>query len=134
MQIFKQLFEVQDTNHKIIGLTKQLQSLYIYNLFEKKRTSILLVTSTLFEANQMYQMLMNFTNSVFLFPMDEFLTSEALAISPEFMVTRLETLNRLMDNKLQIVVTNMMGYLRFLPTKEQYKNSYVSLEKGVRPC
>ena len=134
MQIFKQLFEVQDTNHKIIGLTKQLQSLYIYNLFEKKRTSILLVTSTLFEANQMYQMLMNFTNSVFLFPMDEFLTREALAISPEFMVTRLETLNRLMDNKLQIVVTNMMGYLRFLPTKEQYKNSYVSLEKGVRPC
>ncbi len=130
MQIFKQLFEVQDTNHKIIGLTKQLQSLYIYNLFEKKRTSILLVTSTLFEANQMYQMLMNFTNSVFLFPMDEFLTSEALAISPEFMVTRLETLSRLMDNKPQIVVTNMMGYLRFLPTKEQYKNSYVSLEKG----
>lgn len=130
MKIFKQLFDVHGSEYKIMGLTKQLQAIYIYNLFVKEKKSILLVTSSLFEANQMYQMLMNFTNEVSLFPMDEFLTSEALATSPEFTVTRLETLNRIIENSPQIVVTNIMGFLRFLPQKGQYKNSYVVLEKG----
>ncbi len=130
MKIFKKLFQVEEVEHKVTGLTKQLQAVYIYNVFEKRKKSILLVTSSLFEANQLYQMLTNFTSSVSLFPMDEFLTSEALATSPEFMVTRLETLNRLMDNTPQIVVTNLMGYLRFLPKKEQYQDSYIHLEKG----
>ena len=62
--------------------------------------------------------------------MDDFLTSEALAISPDLLSIRLNTLDNLCKNKQSIVVTNMMGLLRYLPTKEAWKNNYISLKKG----
>ena len=45
--------------------------------------------------------------------MDDFLTSVAIAVSPEFKVKRLETLNKIKNNK-SIVITNLTGYLRYL--------------------
>ena len=59
--------------------------------------------------------------------MDDFLTSVAIAVSPELKVNRLETLNSLLENKKSIVITNLMGYLRFLPTKDFYKNSFITV-------
>ena len=54
------------------------------------------------------------------------MTSELLAISPDFKMTRLETLNNI-DDKC-IVVTNLMGYLRFLPPKDVFKKSFIKLK------
>ena len=45
--------------------------------------------------------------------MDDFLTSEALAISPDLMINRLETINKVLENDNNIVITNLTGYLRF---------------------
>ena len=72
----------------IMGLTPELRGFYAYNEFINNDKSILYVTSTIYEANQMYQILLNYTNDVLFFPMDDFLTSEALAISPEFLSIR----------------------------------------------
>ena len=75
--------------------------------------------NTLYEATNMYQILLHYTNDVLLFPMDDFLTSEALAMSPELMVTRLETIQSIIRNE-KIIVTNLMGYLRFYHLKIIY--------------
>ena len=72
----------------ISGLTAELKAIYTYKLF-KKYNSIIVVTNSLYEANITYQRLINYTKDILFFPMDDFLTSEALAISPEFKVTRL---------------------------------------------
>ena len=58
------------------------------------------------------------------------MTSEALAISPDLMITRLETIHSLMDNQPSIVITNLMGYLRYLPSKKTYLESIISLKVG----
>ncbi len=113
----------------ISGLTKELKVQYTVNLLEKKKTSILFVCATLYEANLYFQKFLNYTSSVYLFPMDDFLTSEALAISPELKITRLETLKK-MTEETAIIVTNLMGYLRFLPPKEIYLDSYITLKTG----
>ena len=42
--------------------------------------------------------------------------------------TRLEALNDSKKNK--IIVTNLMGYLRFLPPKEVFLSKYVNLKIG----
>ena len=111
----------------ICGLHDEIEALYLYNFFNKKNKSILVVTSSLYEANNLYQNLSNYTNKVNLFPMDDFLTSEALAISPELKIKRLETLNKILTGDNVIVVTNLMGYLRFLPETKVYDNKKIKL-------
>ena len=127
MDLFKEIIEPSDSSY-INGLVPELRALYVYNLYKEKKENIIVVASSLFEANKLYTLISDFTNDVLFFPMDDFLTSEALAVSPELKIKRLETLNELISNSRKIVVTNLMGYLRFLPTKKDYENSILKLE------
>ncbi len=115
--------------NSISGLTPELKGLFLYKKFKKENRSIICVTSSIYEANRLYQILLNYTDKVSFFPMDDFLTSEALAISPEFKFTRLDTLNKILGQK-EIVITNLMGFLRFLPNPKDYKNSFCKLNKN----
>ena len=125
--MFENLFKgINEKN--IIGLNDELKSIYVWDLY--KKNSILFVVNTLYEATNFYQMLQNYTDKVLFFPMDDFLTSEALAISPELKTTRIETLKELERDSNQIVVTNLMGYLRYLPTKEVFKSKSLLLKKN----
>ena len=127
MGLFKEIISLSDNNY-INGLVPELRALYVYNLFEQKKENIIVVASSLFEANKMYTLISDFTSDVLFFPMDDFLTSEALAVSPELKIKRLETLNELISSNKKIVVTNLMGYLRFLPKKKDYEDSILKLE------
>ncbi len=111
----------------ISGLTPELKGLFLFKKFQKENKSIICITSSLYEANKLYQILNNYTSNVSFFPMDDFLTSEALAISPEFKLSRLDTLNKILESK-QIVITNLMGFLRFLPNPKTYKNSFLTID------
>ena len=127
MGLFKDIINLSDARY-INGLVIELRALYIYKLFKEKNENIVVVASSLFEANKIFSHILDFTNDVLFFPMDDFLTSEALAVSPELKINRLETLNELVSTPKKIVVTNLMGYLRFLPKKENYQNAIISLE------
>ncbi len=126
--MFNHLFNTKDfDNEEILGLTDETKALYLSNYFKEKKQSMVVVTSSLFEANKLYQSLLNYTDHVYFFPMDDFLTSEALAISPELKIERLETLNALLKEENSIVVTNLMGYLRYLPTQKIYQDHMLHL-------
>lgn len=127
MSIFNKLFNNYDAQ-EIGGLTDELKCIYINNCYQNNY--ILVVCNSLYEANKFYQTLKNYNNDVYFFPMDDFMTSEVLAISPDFKMTRLETLDSIVKNEKGIVVTNLMGYLRFLPTKNNFINSYIKLKVG----
>ena len=88
------------------------------------------MTNSLFEAGKIYHALENYTSDVLFFPMDDFLTSEALAISPDLMIKRLETINNILNKENVIVIVNLMGYLRYLPLKETYLDSILDLKVG----
>ena len=127
MDIFKKLFNNYN-GKEVGGLTDELKCIYISNSYHDNL--ILVVCNSLYEANKFYQTLKNYVNEVYFFPMDDFMTSEVLAISPDFKMTRLETLDTIVKKNKGIVVTNLMGYLRFLPTKDNFINSYVKLKVG----
>ncbi|MDD3340708.1 MAG: transcription-repair coupling factor [Bacilli bacterium] len=110
----------------LVGLTQELKAIRMIEEFENK--SVLFVANSLYEANEFYKTLSQYTEDVLFFPMDDFLTSEALAISPEFKYKRLETLNTLLLNTHKIVVTNLMGYLRFLPQKTMFHEKQIHLK------
>ena len=97
----------------ITGLTRELNVFYVLKLFEREDRNVLVLANTLYEANMFYESLKTYTEDVCLFPMDDFLTSVAVAISPDLKIKRLETLERIRLGNKCIVVTNLMGYLRF---------------------
>ena len=115
----------------LINMTDEFFCAYINSLFKSKK-SILVVVDSLFEANRLYNSLSNYNENTLLFPMDDFLTSEALAISPDLMIKRLETINSIINNENSIVITNLMGYLRFLPSKDVYLDNILKFEVGNR--
>lgn len=69
--------------------------------------------NSLYEANKIYSSLNNYTDDVFLFPMDDFLTSEAIAISPDLLISRMETIKNINSSVPKIIITNLMGYCVF---------------------
>lgn len=116
----------------VIGLNKNVQASYVWNLFSGSNSSILVVTNTLYDANNLFKSFYFYDkDKVLFFPMDDFLVSEALAVSPDLMSKRIETLNELLDDgKKRIVITNLMGYLRFLPDANLWKKLKLNLTKG----
>ena len=116
-------------NMGLYNLTDEFFCVLLDNIRNKYNKGILVVVDSLYDANKIYSNLSSYEN-VYLFPMDDFLTSEALAISPDLMITRLETINNLLDINNSIVITNLMGYLRYLPSKDTYLNSILSLKVG----
>ena len=124
--------EINDGLTCVTGLTSELESLYINDVYNKKDSNVLVVTSSIYEANKLYDSLINYNKNVYLYQMDDFIASESAISSPELMINRIETLNSIVfDNTKKIVITNLMGLLRFLPTLDNYKNSLINIEKNM---
>ncbi len=131
MNFLKQLFSLSDTKDLVFGgMTKESYSILLASLLQKEKRSLLVVTASLYEANTLVDNLTTYTNDVYLFPMDDFLTSEAVAISPDLKMKRIETLMALLEERPKIVVANLMGYLRYLPSRTTYQNAVLTLSKN----
>ena len=132
MGFFEQIFQIKGDNYYgVSGLNPELNCIYIYNSFLKYKRGMLVVTNSLYEANLLYTKLSNYTDKVLFFPMDDFITSEAIAISPEFKSERINTINTLIKDNSYIVVTNLMGVLRYLPKSNVWKKYIINLSKGT---
>lgn len=129
MKIISSKFNFDASN--IVGLNSELKAMYCYELLKKKNKGFLVVTNSLYEANTLYQYINNYTEKVLLFPMDNFLTSEVLASSPELKIKRIETMIELSKNNNYIVITNLMGYLKYLPDKYIFLNGILDLKAGM---
>ena len=131
MNLFDKLDYSNDLNNvSLYGMTDDFFCLYISNLSKVNNKNIVIITSTLFEANKLVNLLNNYDDNILLFPMDDFLASASIATSPELKTTRLETLNELINNKRHIVVTHLNSYLRFLPSKKSYCDHIITLKIG----
>lgn len=133
MNVFNNLINIDvKDNMGIVGSTDEFFCLYLNNLLHQKERGILVVVNSLYEANKLYSSLINYTNNVYLFPMDDFLTSEALAVSPDLKLERLETINHIINDDKVIVITNLTGYLRYLPPRDVYEDFVLKIEKDMQ--
>ena len=128
MKLFDQFCFVDGTINE--GLTEELSAFYVLECFKKEQRSIVVVTANLYDANKFFKCLSCYSSDVYLFPMDDFFTSVALAVSPELKLKRLETLDKISD-KPGIVVTNLMGYLKFLPSRMEQAKLKIELKPGM---
>ena len=132
MKLNKELFDIPSTLNNIVikGLNDTSFCHYINEVFENNDQNIIVLTPTLFEANRLLNILTSYTDKAMLFPMDDFLTSMAIAISPDLEITRLETMNSLLNNEKHILVTHLMGFLRFLPEKKLYQDKIIKISRN----
>lgn len=126
MDSFSKYFKY-DNDTVTCGLTDELNVFYVLNLFRKQNKNIIILTSSLYEANNYYNLLQTYTKDVLLFVMDDFLSSIINTSSPELRLTRLNTLEKLNEGK-HIVVTNLMGYLKYLPNHKEQR--ILKIKKG----
>lgn len=113
-------------NSVTYGLTDELIAFYVDELYKKENKNIILVTSNLYESNKLYNSIKLHNDNTDIFPMDDFITSKVVAMSPEFTLGRLNTLENL-KNKREIIITNLMGYLKYLPNKNEINS--INLKK-----
>ena len=130
MDFLNNYFKYQNES-EIVGLTPELNIFYILNYFQKTNKNILIITNTLYEANKYFDSISTYTDDCLLFPMDDFVASVALAISPELKIKRLETINVLKENNRKIVVTNLIGLLRYLPDYKSANKLEFKLQTGM---
>ena len=130
MKFLSQIFKYKN-NCEVIGLTDELNAFYVLNKYNKDNKNMLVVADTLYKANLFYEKLTNYTDRVLLFPMDDFITSVAVAISPELKLKRLETLKLITSSKNYIVITNLMGYLRYLTNVDDVNKLGINIKKDI---
>lgn len=97
----------------VTGLNSSLVAEYINNYFEKNKSNLLIVSNSLYDANQIYKSIHLINDNVYFFPMDEFATLASISASPDLKITRIDTLNKINSSKL-IIVTNLTGFLKKL--------------------
>lgn len=123
MKILDQIIDYNAKSHS--GLTDDLYAMIIAHNFSINDSSIIVLTNTVFEANKVYESIKLYCDDACLFLMDDFISSVVIAESPEMQINRLETIRKINENKKTIIITNLMGYLHFIPKisfEKQSKN------------
>ena len=131
MNIFSNIIKTYNENNiGLKGINLGFFSLYLNKLLKETDNGIIVVTPTIYEANKLYQ---NFsdTKDVFLYETDDVLTSLATSKSPELKVEKLNILKESLNNNKKIIITDINGYLKKLPSINDFKNNIIKLKIGT---
>ena len=107
-------------------------ALLVASSYKNKKEPILLITSNLYKAQQVYSALVSFLgkDDVLLFPSDELIRAETIAQSKEMAAHRLFVLNEILHRDNPIVIANLASATRYLPSPELFKSRTFTLKKG----
>ncbi|MDD3821634.1 MAG: transcription-repair coupling factor [Bacilli bacterium] len=128
MSVFDEMFKPTTANKVgIVGLTDELKVLYIKSYLDCSGNSIVVVAPSLSEANKIFNYLNTHIENILFFPIDDFFVNDVIVASPELKITRLETLKIGLENKPEVVVTNLAGLLYNISNKDTWRRKSVEL-------
>ncbi len=91
----------------------------------------ILVTSNLYKAQKIFSTLSQLVgDDVVLFPADELIRAETISSSKELIANRIFALDKIINNKPKIIVTNLSAALRYLPSPELFKKDIIEIKIG----
>lgn len=129
--LYNNLFNFNVNEIKKISITKNeiYNQLLLYIFFSCKK-NLLLVFSTLNEANETYNNLKNYIDDVYLFPEDDYIVKSAIASSSELLYMRLNLINSIFDGKKKIIIVHLNSYIKKLPNINKYNANKIKLKIG----
>lgn len=132
-KLYEKLFNFDLKGIKNISISdNEIYNQFLLYIFFKYKKNILLVLPTLNEATEKYNDLKSYTDDVYLFPEDDFITKSAIAVSPELLYMRINLLNKIKDDKQKIVIVHLNSFIKKLPNIEKYQNQKIILKTGQR--
>ena len=107
-----------------------VSTLTLASLYLKNKEKYLVLTSSLFEAQKIYESLSHILDEkeVLFFPADELVRLDAFAMSKEMEAERLYTLSKISSLNHFILITNLAAFKRFLPNPILFHSQIVHLK------
>lgn len=99
--------------------------------FSRMKKTILYVASNLYQANKAYDKFIKLVgyDNVCLYVVDEFVSTELVAVSSDLKNERIETLKAIYNNEAKIIITHPQALLRPLIKKDNFFGKVIRLKK-----
>lgn len=116
----------------VAGLTGPSRSLFTSVIQKSYDKQILIVTNHLSQAQELYGDLIEHTNEkdVYLYPVNELITSEVAIASPEMRSERMTTLSAMLNGEAKIIIAPIAALKRILPPKEIWEKYQLRFTQG----
>lgn len=116
----------------VAGLSNSARTLFMASVYKKDQRPLVVVTHNLYQAQKIHDDLTEFLHDedVLLYPVNELISAEIAAASPELKAQRLDVLNKLTHDSNKLLVVPIAGLRRFLPPKSLWQDSQVTLQVG----
>ncbi|ANC75391.1 transcription-repair coupling factor [Fictibacillus phosphorivorans] len=116
----------------VAGLSGSARTMLISSLHENTGKPQLVVTHNLFQAQKLYEDLTSLLSEdeVYLYPVNDLISSEMAISSPELKSQRIEALNQLSRSFKGVIITPVAGLRRYLPPVEVWKKAGLAFQVG----
>lgn len=116
----------------VAGLNGSSRTLFMSALFMDGHQSQLIVTHNLHQAQKIYDDIVEWVGEdyVYLYPVNELISSEISTSSPEFRRQRINVLNQLIQGKNMLVITPLSGLKRILPPPSVWQEAQIRFIPG----
>lgn len=130
-KLYKEIFDFKiERDNKISISNNEIYNQMLLYIFFSMPNDLIILTPNLNEANKLYNNLHNYTEDLYIFPEDDFLTKKAIATSPELLYMRLKLLNNIKKKEKKIVICHLNSYLKKLENPNNYENKKISFKIG----
>lgn len=127
MNIFDKLIDTSSYNKAgLLSINTPFFALYLNKLHKQENKGVVVVTPNMYEANKIYNSLLNYTNPL-LYQVDDIGILNAIATSPELKLERLNILKDLLENNNRIVITDTNGFVKNIPSPKDLQNNILKL-------
>ena len=109
--------------HSTVEEAVSLATLYLEN-----PRQIVVVKDNLYHAEKLYDQLSHLCKDVYIYMSEESKRIESIASSPEFRANRLALLSMLNKEESGIIITHTAALLRYLPSKEVFRDNVLSFK------
>ena len=111
------------------NLNPMEEALLLATTYSVKKNKMLVVKSNQYTAQRLAERLIPLTSArVLVFAVEESLRVEAISSSPEMKASQLETMNAMLEDEVDIVITHTGALVRYLPEINQFKKCCVHLK------
>lgn len=117
----------------VAGLSNSARTLFMASIYKEEHRPLVVVTHNLYQAQKIHDDLTEFLpeDDVLLYPVNEMISADIAAASPELKAQRLNVLNTLSENTDKLLIVPIAGLRRMLPPKQLWQQSQVRLQVGA---